>query len=250
MQFDWTTFILEMLNFLILLWILQRLIYRPVLAMLDARQQRIQAQIDGAEQLRNEAETLKQHYQSRLSAWQQERDTAQRTLNDELLQLREKALAETKRAQADEDAKQLARNDALFASQQSVLRHQAAETAYSQAAAMLRRLTSPELTHTIVTVFCEDLQHLSDDQQTALRKAAATLITASAVEILSAHPLSKDDHAALSAALNAASGKELSFAVGEDTSLIAGLRVVVGECQLHANLADELAFFRRQNDHE
>ena len=49
MQFDWTTFILEMLNFLVLVWILQRLIYRPVLAMLDARQQRLKDESGRAE---------------------------------------------------------------------------------------------------------------------------------------------------------------------------------------------------------
>ena len=38
MQFDWTTFVLEVLNFLVLLWILKRFLYQPVLDVLDARQ--------------------------------------------------------------------------------------------------------------------------------------------------------------------------------------------------------------------
>jgi len=250
MQFDWTTFILEIINFLVLLWILQRLIYRPILAMLDARQQSIQAKIDHAEQLRQEAEALKQHYQQHLSAWQQERERAQRELNDELLQLREKALADIKLAQADEQAKLQARSDAVFASQQAVLRREAVNAAYSEAAAILTRLASPELTRAIVGIALEDLGQLDDEQQAALHKAAAMLIAASAVEIVSAHPLPVQDRSALITALNAASGKPLSFTCREDVNLIAGLRIVVGECQLHANLADELAFFRRQNNHE
>ena len=33
MAFDWTTFGLEIINFLALLWILKRFLYRPVLAL-------------------------------------------------------------------------------------------------------------------------------------------------------------------------------------------------------------------------
>lgn len=250
MQFDWTTFILEILNFLVLLWILQRLAYRPVLAMLDARQQRIQDQINRAEQLRSEAEILKQQYESRLSTWNKEQESARRVLEDELLQLREQAMNDLKQTQIDEQAKQRARNEALFASQQALSIREAAGTAYGQVTAMLQRLASPQLTHAIVGIFLDDLQHLSDEQQTALRKAAAMLIAASSVEIITAHPLATSYETALSEALSSVTGKNLSLTSREDSSLIAGLRVVIGECQLHANLADEMAFFRRQNNHD
>ena len=249
MQFDLTTFFLEIVNFLVLLWIMQRLIYRPILTMLDARQQTVQAKIDNAERLHQEAEALKQEYQQHLLAWQQERERAQRELNDELLQLREKALAEIKLAQVEEQAKLQARHEAAIASQQAVLLREAANAAYGLAAAMLTRLASPELTHAIVGIFLEDLGNLADEQQSALRKAAATLIATSAVEIVSAHPLTDEDRSTLVAALNTACDKQLIFTGREDASLVAGLRIVVGERQLHANLADELAFFHQQNSH-
>ena len=37
MDFDWTTFALEAVNFLILVWILKHFFYRPVLAVIEAR---------------------------------------------------------------------------------------------------------------------------------------------------------------------------------------------------------------------
>ena len=37
MQIDWTTFALEILNFLVLVWILKHFFYQPVLAVLDKR---------------------------------------------------------------------------------------------------------------------------------------------------------------------------------------------------------------------
>ncbi len=246
MQFDWTTFILEIVNFLVLLWILQRLIYRPVLGMLDARQQRIRSQIDQAEQLRAEAEALRQQYQSQLADWQRERELARNALEAELAQLRDQALEDLKQIQADDEAKQRARNDALIASRQAILTREAADTAYRQVSAMLQRLASPQLTGAITEIFLEDLHQLDDEQQASLRKAAASLIAGSSVEIVCAHPLTDAELAALTDTLAASSGTALSFTFREDSSLIAGLRVVVGECQLHTNLADELAFFRQQ----
>lgn len=249
MQFDWTTFILEILNFLVLVWILQRLVYRPVLAILDARQQRIKDEAARAEQLSREAESLRLQYESRLTGWQQEQETNRRLLEEELAQLRETALDNLKQTLADEEAKWRTRNQALIASRESALVREAAGAAYGQAAAMLRRLASPQLTNSIVKLFMEDLLDLPEPEQAALRKAATMLIAVSAVEVASAHSLDETDRASLSRALSAAAGQALQFNFRDDPSLIAGLRAVVGECQLHANLADELAFFRRQANH-
>lgn len=249
MQFDWTTFILEILNFLVLVWILQRFIYRPILTMLDARQQRIKDETDRAEQLRNEADALLKQYESRLADWSQEKENSRRQLDEELAQLRGNALENLKQTLSDEEAKSRARNQALIASRETALIREAAGAAYGQAAAMLQRLASPQLTHSIIDIFLEDLSNLPDAEQAALRKAAAMLIAASAVELISAHPLDETAQAALNQGLSTAAEHPLQLTFKEDASLIAGLRAVVGECQLHANLADELAFFRRQANH-
>ena len=250
MQLDWTTFILEILNFLVLVWLLQRFLYRPILAMLDARQQRIAEQTELAENLRREAEALQNHYEARLAEWQQQQDAARRALDEELAQLRSSALAALQKTLADEEAKFRVRNQAATATREAALVREAAGKAYAQTAAMLQRLASPPLTSAIVDIFRDDLGQLPEPEQAALHKAAAGLIAASAVEIASAHPLSDAEQVGLTQALSLAAGRELTFKFATDPALIAGLRAVVGECQLHANLADELAFFRRQTNHD
>ena len=249
MQFDWTTFILEILNFLVLVWILQRFLYRPVLAMLDARQQRIKDETERAAQLRNEAEVLRQQYEQRLADWNQQQETSRRQLDEELAQMRSIATENLKQTLADEEAKLRVRNQTLIAAREAALIREAAGAAYGQAAAMLQRLATPQLTQNIVDVFLQDLANMPDSEQAALRKAAAMLIAASAVEVISAHPLDEATRGAVTQGLAAAAGQTLQLSYKEDPQLIAGLRAVVGECQLHANLADELAFFRRQANH-
>jgi len=249
MQFDWTTFFLEILNFLVLLWILQRFIYRPILSSLDARQQRIKDETARAEQLRNEAEILRHQYEQRLTDWTQECELNRHQLEQELAQLRTAGLENLKKTLADEEAKSRIRHEAAVSAHESALLREATDAAFSQVSTMLQRLASPELTHSIVGMFLEDLGNLPETDQQALRKAATMLISASAVEIISAHPLTEADRNALVESLSATAGQDLRFTFREDLGLIAGLRAVVGECQLHANLADELTFFRRKDRH-
>lgn len=250
MQFDWTTFILEILNFLVLLWILQRFLYRPVLATLDARQQRIKDQIALTEQLRSDAEALRQQYASQLADWQLQQESSRRQLDDELTQMRNAAQEKLKQSLADEETKLRIRNQSLLAAREAALIKEAAGAAYAQAAAMLQRVASPQLTRKLVDVFVEDLQQLPDIERVMLRKAAEMLHKTSGVEVVSAHPLIDEERTKLTASLSITTGKALSMMFKEDANLIAGLRVTVGECQLHVNLADELAFFKRQAQHD
>ena len=68
MEFDWTTFVLEALNFLVLVWLLKRFFYQPVLAEIEARRDATAKTIADAETVRREAEALKSEYQAHLAA--------------------------------------------------------------------------------------------------------------------------------------------------------------------------------------
>lgn len=247
MQFDWTTFALEILNFLVLVWILKRFFYQPVLAMLDARQARIRNELAKAGQAQREGEALKQQYDQRLADWQQEREQLRQQLERELAQQRAAGVERIRQMLADEEAKAKARSAAAAASHEADLVREACSAAYGKVAALLQRLASPALTASIAALLLEDLDKLPQEQRDLLSAAARKIGTGSPVEIAAAHPLDETARQAIVAALSAATGWPLQGEVSVDPALIAGVRVAVGECLLHANLADELAFFRRQD---
>lgn len=58
MLIDWFTVAAQALNFLILVWLLKRFLYKPVLAAIDEREKRIAAQLQDAE--KKKAEALKE----------------------------------------------------------------------------------------------------------------------------------------------------------------------------------------------
>jgi F-type H+-transporting ATPase subunit b len=249
MQFDWTTFTLEIINFLVLVWILKRFFYRPVLDVLDARQQRIQAESAQAKQLQQEAESLKHQYEARLADWNKEREQVRQQLDQEIAQARAISMENLKKSLADEESKTRVRDAAVIASREAELVRQSASEAYSNAAMMLQRLASGELTASIVRMFQEDLAALPPAERVALQKAAHTLGADASVEIDAAHPLDDKALKELTQALSLAAEQPLKVVFKLAPELIAGLRVAVGECLMHANLAEELAFFRTQGVH-
>jgi F-type H+-transporting ATPase subunit b len=55
MLFDWFTLVAQIINFLILAWLLKRFLYKPVLQAIDKREMHIAAQINEAESKKTEA---------------------------------------------------------------------------------------------------------------------------------------------------------------------------------------------------
>ncbi len=76
MNFDWSTFILEALNFLVLVWLLQHFLYRPVLAVVEQRRREGEKITASAQALREQAQALKSEYETRMAHADEDRERA------------------------------------------------------------------------------------------------------------------------------------------------------------------------------
>lgn len=70
--FEFPKFLWQVVNFLILLFILKKFAYKPLLNMLDERKKSIEDAINNAETAKVEAEKLRKDYESRLAEAKQE----------------------------------------------------------------------------------------------------------------------------------------------------------------------------------
>lgn len=250
MQFDWTTFVLEIINFLVLVWLLARFFYRPVLRILDDRKSRMEAEMALARQTQQDAETLKQQYAAQLADWHQEQEKARQQLELALARQKEQGLQAIQHQISDEMAKMQAREAAQAASRTAQLQQQAQDTAFDMAAVLLQRLGSAPLTARIFQLFLEDLAGLAPEETSALRDAARATPENTILRAEVAHALEPGQEEALAQALSALSGRSLRVACTMNPELIAGLRMAIGGYVLHANLADALEFFKHRNPHE
>jgi len=67
------TLVLQILNFLLMIWILHGLLWKPIMGVLDARAAKIRADMDNARAGREEAERLRSEYERKLEDAKRER---------------------------------------------------------------------------------------------------------------------------------------------------------------------------------
>lgn len=241
MQIDATTFVLELINFAILVWILHRFLYRPILGAIDRRRSAIEASIEEAHNTREQAEKLRQAYEDRFTGWEQERAQARATLSAELAAQREKALAEVARSTEQErdrlEAVQARRSQDL----QRETEARALEQAAAFAARLLERLAGPETDRRLIDAFVADLAGWPAARIDELRAAARAV--QGRVQVTSARTLDAAAQARLRQALEARLELRCEAEFGVDASLLAGLCVAIGPWLLQANLRDELQYF-------
>lgn len=241
MELDWTTFVLEIINFLVLVWVLTRLLYAPVLNVVAQRKADIQKTLSDADTLRQEAQTLREQYEHRQSDWNREKETARNRMLEEVTAEKARLLAGLQASLEQEREK----SRALEERQLTDLTRQVEDAAMTQgglfAARLLARLASPELEATLVKVAIEDLRLLPEERRQAIRTACTK--GDAPVIVSSAYVLSQSQRESLLEAVQSLLGQSISCEWREDPHLLAGLRLSLGPWMLGANLQDELKFF-------
>lgn len=239
MQLDATTFALEIVNFLVLLWLLKRFLYGPVQAALAARAQAASAQSQAIERGRAELAAAQAELAQQHQALQAQRDVAARELADELAAARKKGLAELSRElDAERDkARALIEQERQRASErcgQDMREHAAVFlTGY------LQRLASPALEAALVELFLRDLQEQSEQARLALRDGWAERGEGSpTIEVATGHTPPDALRQRVEAALGELMGEPVAprFAWRVEAGLRAGICVHLPGHQLEASL--------------
>ena len=241
MELDWSTFVLEIVNFLILVWILKRFLYKPIMAALARRRATVEKTLQDAEAKLADADAMRASYEHRLAEWAQEKRRAHEALRSELdkerhglltaLQTSMKEHEEKARIVEERERDERRRND----------ERQALAHGMRFVSRLLERLSGPELEARLVDLALDELKTLSPQRLQALRNAYAQ--TPSVVDISSRYALSAAQRKSLERLLGElVAESQPKFAFHEDPSLIAGLRVTLGPWVMHANIEDELEF--------
>lgn len=239
MEFNWTTFALEILNFLVLLWILKRFLYQPVKHVLAQRKAAIDASLEQARSMQATAEDLKRHYEGRMAEWEAERARARVQLADEIAAERARMLTEVHQSIELERNKDRVLEQRRAIELRQRINREAVGEAAGFAARLLTRLAGAALEKRIGEIAMEDLPTLLEESMPGLRQSCLH----DSVRVTSAYTLPSGMRADLVAALSTLANGPVACEFAEDASLIAGLRIGAGPWLLRCNLADELAFF-------
>ena len=241
MELNWSTFALEIVNFLILVWLLARFLYRPVMNIIDRRQQEIRKQLSAADAARKEAESLRQNHQDTLTAWDREKTAARKQLQDVIAAERRQLLEEMQRDIDQEREKAGILNERQMEDAKNNMARAALQQGAIFCSRLFSRLADPELEAAIVDMVIADLDTLPPAQREQLKKNHGA--NSNGIIVYSAFSVTDQKKAILDQKLAAVTGTSVRCSYKHAPELIAGLRIKVGAWQLQANLQDELKFF-------
>ena len=241
MELNWSTFLLEIFNFLVLVWILKRFLYQPVLNVIARRRATIENQLAEAKQLHADSDALKEQYEHRLADWEQERQKAMDKLMHELEEKRLHQLDELKAELAQEEEK----NRVARSRQDKQLMREIEQRALQQGAEFASRLlaeaSGPELENRLFDLLLNDLTALSADQISALTGKWEE--SPERILVTSAYPLADDKRHQLEGSLSRVTGLSAPVHYEQDAKLLAGLNITIGAWVLQLNVRDELQSF-------
>jgi len=241
MEFNLSTFVLEIINFLILIWILQRLFYKPLLEVIAKRKQFIELSLSDAKNLQQQAEQQRTLYENRQKLWEQEKQAAITALHQQFEVERKTQLD---RLNIDlEQERQKAK--VTQSKQKQELQHQVEKQALQNGAKfagiLLQQSASPELETRLFTLLMDNLTILPDACKLCLTMFGTKKSVP--IKITSAYPLTAEMHQQLEQKLATLISSPINFQYHQDAALIAGLRMDIGAWVLNANLQHELIGF-------
>lgn len=248
MDFDWTTFILEIINFLILVWILKRFLYQPILNIIDKRRAGIDEALAEAKRTEDEAIALKQRNEQFLVDWENEKEKKHAQLAAELAEIREQKLAELDNKINEESQRRHILEERRRMDYERKVEKKAIAQGAAFASKLLSRLANPELEAGLLALLLEDLTKLEEQNKQAIVEASAE--SSLPIVIQSAFPLSSEQQRTLTSALNEITNKALPADFQVNKALLAGIQIEIGPWILHANLRDELKYFSKSLVHE
>jgi len=221
MQVDSFTFIAQIVNFLILVLLLRRFLYGPIVAAMDERQRLVDlAQSEAA------ASKLAADAEARQCKAQREELQAQRQSllveAEQDAQGRRKELVRKARTEVGEQQRRWL--DALRQDKEAFLKElksKAGEQLWKLAERAMADLASKDLEEHIVNRFIARLGELEDDERDAFRKSCSD----GGVSVLSAFELESDTKRSLEAAVkeHLIGGAKVDFQL--DSEIIAGIEI-------------------------
>ncbi len=244
MGIDWFTFFAQIFNFLILVWLLKRFLYKPVLAAMAKRQENIAARLEEARTKLLEGEAEKLRYQE---------------MQDEL---RAQIAAEMHKAKADaenfrqglittaqdEVEKQrkswlttLKKEEASFLAETS---HSITDYFQTLSRNALNELAGEDLGDRIVTVF---LEKLAGHDKEAIAQLNSHISEAGEPRIITtAFELSEAEQARVVERLQEIVGPAQHYQFEVDQTLLAGISIEADGKKIHWDLGEYLKKFEKK----
>lgn len=174
MQIDWFTLVAQLINFLALVWLLKRFLYKPILDAIDAREERIAKSLEEAANTQKEASTERDKLSTANAELEAQAAQLLQDATEAATQQRNKLLKEA-HAEAEEIGHKRRQDQQQELEQ---LHGQIYQLTLTEVLALTRKLlaelANTTLEQSVVDVFIVQLQAMSEESRKELTQALTT----------------------------------------------------------------------------
>jgi F-type H+-transporting ATPase subunit b len=236
MLIDWFTVGAQTINFLILVWLLRRFLYAPVLAAIDARETKIAAELKDAAAKKAEAQLERDDFRSKGEVLERQRAELLRAATDEAHAERQRLL-DAARKEADALRAKLnatVESERLELGREIAIRTQ--QEVFAVARKTLQDLAGITLEDRIVEVFIRRLH----DMPEKCNVAPGTASRPTSASVRSAFELPLPGRTAMETAVRAWLGTEARITFETVPELISGIELTAGGQKIAWSISDFL----------
>lgn len=246
MLIDWFTVVAQVVNFLVLVWLLKRFLYKPILNAIDEREKLIAKELADADAKKTEARAERDEFQHKNEALDKQRDAL-------LDKVRDDANAERKRLL--DQARQAA--ELLSAKRQETLRSEAhnlnqtiSQRAQQEIFAIARKaltdLAGASLEERMGGIFIQRLREM--DKQPKADLSAALKTAADPALVRSAYELPAEQRTLIQKALNETFSAEIRVRYETAPELISGIELSTNGHKVAWSISDYLVSLKNSID--
>jgi F-type H+-transporting ATPase subunit b len=235
MLIDWFTVIAQAGNFLILVWLLKRFLYKPVLAAIDAREAKIAAALKDADLKKTEAQLERDNFKAKSDVLEAHRAEFLRKASEEADAERGRLLDAARR-----DAGALrAKLDAALKSERTEINREIASRTQQEVFALTQQaladLADASLEDRIVDVFLLRLRQMPTEERAVFLTGKPGLFS---VAVISAFDLPAPKRAAIETAVKECLGAQVQLTFTTQPGLISGIELSANGRKIAWSIAD------------
>jgi F-type H+-transporting ATPase subunit b len=235
MKFNIWTLLFQIINFVVLLFILKRILYKPIREIIEKRRGHIAKTVEDAEKTKKEAQELKEKHEEELKKLKELQGQILEQTREEALKDRNKLLREAEKDAAKIIEKEKALFDAEKRRVEAELKNKTIEIVSVFASNLLGDISDEELHKAIWRKFMKGCGEIISD----ISKIKETVETLN-IYIVTAYPLPVDDIKFFQESIESHTAKKVSINTTVDKALIAGVRVKACDMIYDSSLAGQV----------
>lgn len=238
MLIDWFTVIAQMLNFIILVWLMKHFLYKPILSAIDTREKAIAKQISDADQITKNANTEKTQFALKSQNFDKERASLLKKATDDANNEALKLTAQTKQNILDLSVQGQVALKTQMKNLRQMLIQRSEKEILNITRKVLKDLADATLEESIIKTFIKHLREMPQEKKTQMTNGMKG--SNQQMTIRSTFQLSADQSNLVSAAIKETLNAKVQLHFEISESLLSGIELTTNDQKLSWSIGDYL----------